>query len=107
MIGVETFVTYWKGLKKMMNESIICDIHRYAGKTSLGAILKRFVLSRLFKDQLLVRMNNEKGLKGKVGKILFYVNRHLSSNIQKKIRYYIGNVFYIGHNEPIIVNRYT
>ena len=54
-----------------------------------------------------MRLGNEKGLKGKVARGLYYLNRFLNTNMQISYRCQIGYGFYIGHGGPIVVSRYT
>ena len=82
-----------------MNEYIKSDLFRYSGKTSLSAAMVNFIYNRSFRHQVYVRLGNEKGLKGKVARGLYYLNRFLNKNMQISYRCQIGYGFYIGHGD--------
>lgn len=90
-----------------MNEYIKSDLFRYSGKTSFLSATANFLYNRSFRHQVYLRWSNEKGLKGKVGRTLYYLNRFLNKNMQISYRCEIGYGFYIGHGGPIVVSRYT
>ena len=90
-----------------MNEYIKSDLFRYSGKTSLSAAMANFIYNRSFRHQVYMRLGNENGLKGKVARGLYYLNRFLNKNMQISYRCQIGYGFYIGHGGPIVVSRYT
>lgn len=90
-----------------MNEYIKSDLFRYSGKTSFLSAMANFIYNRSFRHQVYLRWSNEKGIKGKVGRILYYLNRFLNKNMQISYHCEIGYGFYIGHGGPIVVSRYT
>lgn len=90
-----------------MNEYIKSDLFRYSGKTTLSSAVANFVYNRSFRHQVYLRWSNEKGLKGKFARGLYYLNRFLNKNMQISYRCKIGYGFYIGHGGPIVVSRYT
>ena len=90
-----------------MNEYIKSDLFRYSGKTTLSSAMANFAYNRAFRHQVYLRWSNEKGLKGKIARGLYYLNRFLNKNMQISYRCKIGYGFYIGHGGPIVVSRYT
>lgn len=90
-----------------MNEYIKSDLFRYSGKTSFFSAIANFVYNRSFRHQVYLRWSNEKGVKGKFGKNLYYLNRFFNKNMQISYRCEIGYGLYIGHGGPIVISRYT
>ena len=90
-----------------MNEYIKSDLFRYTGKTSFFAAVSNFFVNRAFRHQVYIRMSNKKGITGKIGKGLYYINRSLNKNMQISYRCKIGYGLYIGHGGPIVISRYT
>lgn len=90
-----------------MNEYIKSDLFRYSGKTSFPSAIANFAYNRAFRHQVFIRWSNENGIKGKVARGLYYLNRFLNKNMQISYRCEIGYGFYIGHGGPIVVSRYT
>lgn len=80
---------------------------RYTGKTSFFAAVSNFFVNRAFRHQVYIRMSNKKGIAGKIGKGLYYINRSLNKNMQISYRCKIGYGLYIGHGGPIVISRYT
>ena len=90
-----------------MNEYIKSDLFRYSGKTSFPSAIANFAYNRAFRHQVFIRWSNENGIKGKVARGLYYLNRFLNKNMQISYRCEIGYGLYIGHGGPIVVSRYT
>lgn len=90
-----------------MREYIKSDLFRYTGKTTLLSFVREFLIGRAFRHQVFIRMANASGFVGKVGKILYYINRYFCPGLQISYRCKIGYGLYIGHGGPIVVSRFV
>lgn len=90
-----------------MDTYIKSDLFRYTGKTTLRSAIISFFINRAFRIQVFIRLSKKSGIKGKLARIFYYINRYFTPSIQISYRCSIGYGLYIGHGGPVIVSRYT
>lgn len=88
-----------------MNEYIKSDLYRYYENHRMSTFIKALLKNRGFRHMVGVRLAQNKGYTGVVGKFLYKLLR--SKHIQLSYKTKIGFGLYIGHGGPIVINETT
>lgn len=86
-----------------MNDYIKSDLMRYYGRCDRGTFVKAYCKNRSFRFQVAFRLCHEKGLKKRVGLVLWKLNR-TRRYIQIPKQTKVGYGLYIGHGGPVVIS---